>query len=125
MCVCVSVCHTCAKRPEKGTRHPGAGIKGTYELSNTGAGNSTWVLWRSSKRSYPHSHLSSCLRLFFIKVNELTSSSPMKSTNQLSLKSVKTKTTAGESPWKLYIPGRVHQLLMKSLLIKILMHRNL
>lgn len=34
-------------------------VTGSCELDSMGAGNSPWVLWKSSKSSYPLNHLSS------------------------------------------------------------------
>ena len=48
-CVCEYMPRVCRypQRPEVGVRSSIAGVTGSCELSNTGAGSQTWVLYRS------------------------------------------------------------------------------
>lgn len=62
MCACVCVCAPacmymcanahecrCPQRPEKGVGFSGSGVTGSCEPPDGGAGNKTWVLFKSSQ----------------------------------------------------------------------------
>jgi hypothetical protein len=60
MCVCVCVCVcVCSHRSQKkkSVSPLGAGVTGSSEPCDVGAGNWPLVLWKSSKHSEPLSHL--------------------------------------------------------------------
>lgn len=47
--LCVHMPHVCPQRPEEGDESPGAGVTGSFDLSNMGAGNPMHALCKSSR----------------------------------------------------------------------------
>lgn len=69
VCVYTNLCVWWPWKPEEGIGPPGAGLTCSCELSDVGAGNQTWVFWKSSKCSHTLSNLSSPVHFWFLNPN--------------------------------------------------------